>query len=209
MKTLRIFSKVMFFVYLISTLSSCVHMKSPEENLSELRSGQAALVASGCSAEFTEQNIIFANKDESTSCTTYWRSSSGERISLSSYNSLAFVTPGTYEFDGFLFFIDSSRYYYYDKKKDSPSMFTNFTVKGGEIAYIGDFKIDLRKTKKILYAIRPVYYKQKYKTKYLEDDFPVYFNNQTRLSKKLKKRYVRLTKAASIVKYYLPTIDKK
>ena len=55
---------------MVLSVSSCISTRSAEENLTDLKTGQVAMVISGCRARYTERNIILADKDKKTSCMT-------------------------------------------------------------------------------------------------------------------------------------------
>ena len=201
-----------FFLRLITcgcfvlTLSSCIHSKSLEENLSDLRTGQAAIVISGCTGEYRENNLIFSNKDHSPPCTTNWKSALGEGISLSGYSSLNFIPPGTYEFNGFYFSTYDDRYFTYTVTDNAPSIFTKFSVKGGEVVYIGNFNIDARGSKQILRAIRPTSYVDT-SVSVMKRLHPLYFNSETNLEKKFTRRLVTLKPEAKMVRDLFPVLE--
>jgi hypothetical protein len=80
---------------------------------------------------------------------------------------------------------------FYNKKDHEPSMFTKFSIKGGEVMYIGNFEVDVRKAGKIRDSLRNFHYTRKSLLRYLEKNYPSYFNDETNFSSKLKERFVQ------------------
>ena len=185
-------------IFLLLALSSCAHKKTPEENLSDLNNKTVAVVISGC--KLNHENYWFSKSREAThGCSIFWKKvgQKSDELRFSGYTSINFIEPGTYEFYGFCGPGVSGVHYEYNKKDKHPSIFTNFSVKGGEIVYIGNFFIDVTKSKLILQAITPVYYKT--------DTIPL--GKYGVLADKIQKRHVKLKDSAKFVKKYVPVIE--
>ncbi len=184
-----------------ATLSSCMHSKTPEENIKDLNNETVALVISGCAFKYKTNNILFSDTEKDSFCTTYWKSDSGNSISLRGYSNINFILPGTYELNGFNGFIDSRTSIVYNKKDDAPSLFTSFTVKGGEVVYIGDFEMNTVETKLVLQSIKPFYYKMSTVTKYLGKYYPS-------LTGRIESRHVRIKPEFEFMRDYMPVIEE-
>ena len=189
-------------ILLLSTmLSSCAHIKTPEENIKDLNNGTVALVISGCDFKYKTNNIILSDTEEDSYCTTYWKSDNGNSISLRGYSNINFILPGTYELSGFNGYIDSRTSIVYNKKDEAPSLFTSFTVEGGEVIYIGDFEMNTVETKLVLQSIKPVYYKMTTNTEYLGKYYPS-------LTGRLENRYVEMKPEFEFIRDYMPIIEE-
>lgn len=163
MTVARTFLKCSLYLMLF-TLSGCAHlfmMKTPEENLLDLENGTVAAVISGCELHYTKVNLFQADTTGSTSCTVGWESPEGNTAIFRGYTSIAFIKPGIYEFGGFQSIIYShptTQRVSYFEEKDTPSLFKSFSVKGGEVIYIGDLLIDTTASKQLVRSIQFKYF---------------------------------------------------
>lgn len=154
MAVFRTFLKC-FLYGMLFNLSGCAHFfmgKTPQENLLDLENGTVAAVISGCELRYKEVNLILSDEIKSTECMVMWGSQEGNIATLKGYISITFVKPGVYEFAGFYGIV-----YNYPRtsnisyiEKDTPSLFKSFSVKGGEVIYIGDFLIDITSSKQLV-----------------------------------------------------------
>jgi hypothetical protein len=194
---LKKFTKQTLFLLLIGfNLVAC---KTPQENLQDLKEKKVAAVISGCR---------FTDGDKKSSCETKWRLVNdlsqvyyaGHRFV--GYTSVTFIPPGTYTFYNMCAY-SSDKLFCYTRGWDKPSMLTNFTVSGGEVVYIGDFEIDISKTRLMIHAIKPFYAKDN--TVYLKKYFPTYFNDESNFD--IQDRVVSLTPIVKFAKKYIPMIE--
>lgn len=182
-------------------LSSCVHIKTPEENIRDLDNRATALVISGCEFKYKTNNILLQDTEKVSFCTTYWESKNGNEVSFRGYSNINFITPGTYEFTGISGYISSQESQFYNKPKESPSILTSFTVEGGDVIYIGDIEFNTINSKYVLQSIEPVYYKMDYISKYLAKRYPT-------LTSRLQKRHIKMKPEMEFVRDYIPSIEE-
>lgn len=180
--------KLIYFLFLSIALSSCT---TPKENLENLEKGNVAAVISGCMIKFRERNLILKNSDATTLCEVGWGYKENNRFS--GYTDINFVRPGTYKFESF----NGLNLYY--RRGESPSMFSNFSVKGGEVIYIGHLVADIRESNRILQAFKYFDMHQK-AIDLLNKKYPS-------LVDKLEVRPVAITKEARFVRDMIPMLD--
>ena len=197
-----IIKSLIFFLAAMS-LCSCVHLKSPQENLADLENKTVAAVISGCTLKYKTNNTFLPDTDTSHSCSVNWSSGPNNTISLEGYTSITFLAPGTYKFSGVYADLYDRRYISYHRDEGEPSIFTDFSVQGGEVIYIGDFLIDLRKTKSFLHATKPVeYYSNEYLMKVLSRNYPTIAN-------KIERRLVRTRPEFKYARSLLPILEEE
>ncbi len=197
--------KLISIIFIMSSLSGCFHFRSPKENLAEFYAGNLAVVISSCEMKGEFKAFFFMDAtSRNTRCDVKWRQVGGNGESVTfSYRkpTLKFIEPGTYRFS----YIGGSTQeirYSYTREENSPSMLTDFTVKGGEVIYIGSMLFDTFNSKIVLQSIKPFHYKLDYikKTAFGEE--------YSILKPKLQNRLVRLKDSAKLIRDNLPVIEK-
>lgn len=184
--------KQIYCLLLSLTLASCV---TPKQNLENLQNGTVAAVISGCTLKYRTNNYILKDTDEVTSCSVGW--GSNREVRFDGYTDINFVRPGTYEFKSFMGSFNSSHYSY--TRTDSPSMFSNFSVQGGEVIYIGHLGVDARDSRRILRAFN-YFDRHEMAVNLLNKKYPS-------LVDKLEKRQVEMKEEAKLVRDLVPFLE--
>ena len=185
--------KYIFIIATCSNLIGCAHIKTPAENLQDLKDGKVGAVISGCS--------YYTAKNRQIDCKTKWES--GDTfVSFNGYDVIKFLKPGTYSFNGYTAFeIDypNQIWYGYTPKKGDSKIITDFTIDPGQVIYIGELEVDSRKTKVLIHAMSIKAIKKKEKQlEYFKKIFPQYFNDNFQLD--YKERFIGLTPTAKAAK---------
>jgi hypothetical protein len=204
---MNIFIKVLP-IFLLLLLTNCVNRQEiANQNLEDLRSKKVVAVISGCS---------FENKDYSMSCRLKWRQLSDDNYNNigiefeDEYTTLSFIKPGTYQFLGISASTMTStqiKTFSFDYTDKKPKLITDFTVKGGDIIYIGYIYVDAKKTNLAMHSLGIRYYNKETVLEYLKKGYSYYFTGQENLLENFKDRYVKLTEEAKFIKKYVPVVE--
>jgi hypothetical protein len=184
--------KYIFILITCSNLIGCLHIKTPAENLQDLRDGKVGAVITGCSY-YTENN-------SQIDCSTEWRSGD-TYVFFTGYDVIKFIKPGTYKFNGYTMLEIGYPYNIhrsYKPKKSNPNIISDFTINPGEVIYIGKLEVDTRKTRILIHAMSIWHFKKENQLKNFKKYFPQYFNDNFQLD--YKERFIGLTPTAIAAK---------
>ena len=142
-----------FLILILFFIASCAKTNN-NGSVANLENHAMAAVISGCT--YTYEGHFIVPIDTKRSCTTTWENINGNKININGPTNLVFVEPGTYEFVGY--HSDTSPRSSYTKYPNTLSIFNKFSIKSGEVIYIGHFNVDSRKTK---FALQSMFFSQK------------------------------------------------
>ncbi|MFQ3307634.1 MAG: hypothetical protein ACI8ZF_000894 [Candidatus Midichloriaceae bacterium] len=213
---LQFFKNIVFLILLLILPSCATYKKTPEQNMLDFKEGRVGAVISGCRAQHFDyplfsrklellqipchaswRNFEYNKKNIKKSLHSHWNPFEADTATFYGFMNIQFLEPGTYRFLEFSASLDTSRYVAYSSK-DKSSIFTDFTVKAGEVIYIGDLFVDLAKsTKLVLHSFSMRYYKL--------DNIQI-DKKYAELEYKIQNRYVTLTESAAFAKKYIPIL---
>jgi hypothetical protein len=135
-------------------LAACTH--NHNDGLQKFKAGQAAAVIGGCNYQYKD-NFLFSKINAAQACIMTWQGEGSSQLQLTGKMAMQFVPPGEYEFVAFrakdttsFNFLAQGRlpikHSKYNKLPGQISIFNKITLKPGDVAYIGNLNVDVRKT---------------------------------------------------------------